>query len=185
MNSRKQYNQPGGINVFENQKPQVPPQMQKPTENSQQNVANSQSRDKTEILKLPHSPKPMTEREPGNNTKLLAFGWSIIFRIGDQSRTLPLRETIIVGRAVDTDNEREASLDLTPFGAYHYGVSRRHATMSLNEGYLYLEDMGSTNGTRINGFQLTAHQKYRLRDGDEVEFGRLRTIIYFKVPDTL
>ncbi|MCA9894532.1 MAG: FHA domain-containing protein, partial [Anaerolineae bacterium] len=47
---------------------------------------------------------------------------------------------------------------------------------------LYIEDLGSTNGTRINGFQLTPRQKYRLRDADELEFARLRTIIRFEKP---
>ncbi|MEL6310133.1 MAG: FHA domain-containing protein [Chloroflexota bacterium] len=46
-----------------------------------------------------------------------------------------------------------------------------------------MEDLGSTNGTRINGFQLTADQKYRLRDGDEIEFARLRSDIVFKAPN--
>lgn len=170
--------------MLNDQKPQVPKPAQPSTQDSQVKAAEAQVHGKTEMLKLPESHKPMKEREHQPTTAPLGLGWSIIFRVGEQSRTLPLREAIIIGRAVDTDNEREVSLDLTPFGAYHYGVSRRHATMSLNDGYLYLEDMGSTNGTRINGFQLTAHQKYRLRDGDEVEFARLRAIIYFKGPET-
>ena len=62
-------------------------------------------------------------------------------------------------------------------------VSRRHARIQfLNNQYL-IEDLGSTNGTRINGFQLTANQQYRLRDGDEIEFARLRTSIRFRNPD--
>ena len=70
--------------------------------------------------------------------------------------------------------------DLSPYGAYTFGVSRQHAIITLHEGFLYLEDNNSTNGTRINGFQLTPKQKYRLRDGDEVEFARLRTSIRFE-----
>jgi hypothetical protein len=128
--------------------------------------------------------KPMQQRDPRPNTAMLSLSWRIVFKIGDQKKTLPISEAIVIGRAVDSDaNKNEISFDLTPHGAYHFGVSRRHAQMTLKEGYLYLEDFGSTNGTRINGFQLTANQKYRLRDGDEIEFARLRTTIQFKGPD--
>lgn len=139
----------------------------------------------TAMLNDPDVAEPMMEREPEPNTATLSPGWRIQFKIGDQKKTLPLKSRITVGRAVDSDDTAdEINFDLTPFGAYHFGVSRHHAIMTLNDGYLYLEDLGSTNGTRINGFQLTANQKYRLRDGDEIEFARLRSNILFKGPDT-
>jgi pSer/pThr/pTyr-binding forkhead associated (FHA) protein len=47
---------------------------------------------------------------------------------------------------------------------------------------LYLEDLNSTNGTRINGFQVTPKQKYRLRENDEIEFARLRTTLKYEAP---
>lgn len=87
----------------------------------------------------------------------------------------------MLGRATDK-GDSDIDFDLTPHGAYHFGVSRRHATISLIDGFLYIEDLGSTNGTRINGFQLTPHQQYRLRDGDEVEFARMRVLIEFEKP---
>jgi FHA domain len=139
---------------------------------------------KTSMLSMGDAAEQMQVREPRPNTAMLSLGWRLIFKIGDQKKTLPINELIVVGRAVDSDvNKNEINFDLTPHGAYHFGVSRRHSQMTLKEGYLYLEDLGSTNGTRINGFQLTANQKYRLRDGDEIEFARLRTSIQFKGPD--
>jgi len=36
-------------------------------------------------------------------------------------------------------------------------------------------DLGSTNGTRVNGTKVTEHQ---LRDGDEVRFGN--TVVHFE-----
>lgn len=139
----------------------------------------------TAMLHDPDIAEPMIEREPEPNAAMLTEGWRIQFKIGDQKKTLPLKARITIGRAVDSDaNSNEINFDLTPFGAYHFGVSRHHSIMTLSDGYLYLEDLGSTNGTRINGFQLTANQKYRLRDGDEIEFARLRSNILFKGPDT-
>ena len=148
-------------------------------------VGSSSRGVQTAMLNDPDVAEPMVEREPDPNTATLSAGWRIQFKIGDQKKTLPLKARITVGRAVDSDDTAdEINFDLTPFGAYHFGVSRHHAIMTLSEGYLYLEDLGSTNGTRINGFQLTANQKYRLRDGDEIEFARLRSNILFKGPDT-
>lgn len=154
------------------------------TLSTDQKPAFEASEIKTSMLEMPET-GPMTERAPKPNTAMLSLGWRIQFKIGDQKKTLPLKSKIMVGRAVDAStNEHELNFDLTPYGAYHFGVSRHHALMTLSDGYLYLEDLGSTNGTRINGFQLTANQKYRLRDGDEIEFARLRTNIVFKGPDT-
>jgi len=44
---------------------------------------------------------------------------------------------------------------------------------------LYIEDLNSTNGTRINGFSLEPKRRYRLRDGDEVEIGRVKIVLRF------
>jgi len=125
--------------------------------------------------------RPMRERQPQPGTTILAPGWQIRLKISGQFVQMRIEEKITVGRILD-DESSDVDLDLTPYGAYHYGVSRRHAMMTLFEGSLYLEDLNSTNGTRINGFQLTPRQKYRLRDGDEIEFARLRTMLYFKRP---
>lgn len=151
---------------------------------SDEALGSSSSPVQTAMLHDPDIAEPMVEREPEPNTVSLSLDWRIQFKIGDQKKTLPLKPRITVGRAVDKDDTAsEINFDLTPFGAYHFGVSRHHAVMTLSEGYLYLEDLGSTNGTRINGFQLTANQKYRLRDGDEIEFARLRSNILFKGPN--
>ena len=139
---------------------------------------------KTSMLEMPEA-GPMTVRETSGETAILTLGWRVEFKIGDQKKTLPVKPRVIIGRAVETDQSGdEINFDLTPFGAYHFGVSRMHALMTLKDGELYLEDLNSTNGTRINGFQLTVKQKYRLRSGDEIEFARLRSIILFKGPDT-
>ena len=50
-------------------------------------------------------------------------------------------------------------------------VSRRHALLLRREGGWQLYDLGSTNGTRVNGWRV---DRAVLRDGDEVELGALR-----------
>ena len=118
--------------------------------------------------------QPMQDRAPSKKTGTIGEMWKLKCKIENKFATIPITERIVVGRTLDND---VVDFDLTPYDAYHYGVSRHHAVMSLLEGFLYIEDLGSTNGTRINGFQLTSKQKYRLRDGDEIEFARLRMTI--------
>ena len=123
------------------------------------------------------SSEPMQQRALTKKTGALNETWKLKCKIESQFATVPISEKIVVGRTMDNE---VVEFDLTPYDAYHYGVSRRHALLTLLEGYLYIEDLGSTNGTRINGFQLTSKQKYRLRDGDEIEFARLRMTIKFE-----
>ena len=47
------------------------------------------------------------------------------------------------------------------------GLSRVHAKVTT-EGGLHLEDLGSTNGTYVNGTRI---QRVALREGDRVQFG--------------
>ncbi|MBE0689246.1 MAG: FHA domain-containing protein [Anaerolineae bacterium] len=85
----------------------------------------------------------------------------------------PFSQDLIVGR-VDPDEQTQPDIDLTSLKAEESGVSRFHARFSHKEETLYVEDMGSTNGTRINGFELAAGKSYRLTPSDEIELGSLR-----------
>jgi pSer/pThr/pTyr-binding forkhead associated (FHA) protein len=49
-------------------------------------------------------------------------------------------------------------------------LSRRHAHIFLKEGNLYVEDLGSTNGTFVTGVRLEEHAR-QLHDGDILAFG--------------
>src|SRR5690606_8193858 len=54
-------------------------------------------------------------------------------------------------------------------------VSRRHAEVRPSGDGFVVVDLGSTNGTRVNGTKVTEHQ---LRDGAEVRFGN--TVVHFE-----
>jgi pSer/pThr/pTyr-binding forkhead associated (FHA) protein len=152
-----------------------------PESESAEEPDNSEPK-KTGMLELSDDQvRPMPKRQAGGATTRLNPGWKLVFHISDTRVVLPVDKEIIVGRSSES-SDSQIDFDLTPHGAYHFGVSRRHALITLSDGQLYIEDLGSTNGTRINGFQLTAHQKYRLRDEDELEFARLRTSIRFRNP---
>ena len=52
-------------------------------------------------------------------------------------------------------------------------VSRAHARMYVKDGELHVEDVGSTNGTYLNGERLEVGAGARVRDGDELMVGSL------------
>lgn len=54
------------------------------------------------------------------------------------------------------------------------GMSRRHAQVTNEGGVLTLEDLGSTNGTRVNGETLTG--PVTLANGDEINLGGTFTV---------
>jgi pSer/pThr/pTyr-binding forkhead associated (FHA) protein len=50
-------------------------------------------------------------------------------------------------------------------------VSRRHAELRLEDGLWHLRDLGSTNGTWVNGRRV---REAEVRPGDEIRLGAVR-----------
>ncbi len=72
-------------------------------------------------------------------------------------------------------------VDLTPFAGFRMGVSRRHAIIRHTpDNRLDLWDMGSSNGTFLNGTRLTPHRPFRLHDGDQIRLAQMPIQIYFQ-----
>ncbi len=97
----------------------------------------------------------------------------------NSTRTLkfPHNSRILVGRADDEETANDLMLELSHYGGEGSGVSRIHAAIHDQDGMVYITDLQSTNGTRINGLLLNADQPYRLREGDELQFGNLTLIL--------
>jgi predicted component of type VI protein secretion system len=62
-------------------------------------------------------------------------------------------------------------VDLGPFDPQRL-VSRRHAEMTLEDGVVHLRDLGSRNGTTVNGVSVGRVAR-RLDDGDELGFANV------------
>jgi hypothetical protein len=71
-------------------------------------------------------------------------------------------------------------VDLTSYAAYRMGVSRRHALLKLKEARLHLVDLGSSNGTMLNGVRLAPHQPRPIRDGDTITLGKMNLRAVFQ-----
>ena len=100
---------------------------------------------------------------------------------------VPIRLSIVdTGRQIEFTLDREISIgrldpatatfpdiDLTNDEALEKGVSRRHAKITRKGTELFLEDLGSVNGTLLNGRRLTPYLPHALSDRDEIRIGRL------------
>jgi hypothetical protein len=72
-------------------------------------------------------------------------------------------------------------VNLGTHGGREKGVSRKHATLRVDRRQLLLTDLGSSNGTWLNGQQVAAHEPIRLESGDEVRLGKLALKITFNL----
>lgn len=106
---------------------------------------------------------------------------AIILRFRDSSESVTLQPArySVLGR-IDTANSQQPDVDLTPYGALEKGVSRIHAAITRSEDTLSLVDLGSVNGTHLNGQRLIPDQPRVLRDGDEIRLGRLVAHVFFR-----
>lgn len=89
--------------------------------------------------------------------------------------TLPEQEEITVGRE-DPSSGIFPDVDLTPYGGEDGGVSRRHARILMAGGEYYVEDLQSTNYTKVDGQRLPAHVREKIEDGARLDFGRVAVI---------
>lgn len=127
----------------------------------------------TDYLNLPQGSQ-MVDRAETQTTPITTESRFILV-IGSQQLVVQVKEELLIGRMVEGDPVA-VDIDLTAQGAYKYGVSRRHAMLRLYDGTLYIQDLNSTNGTRINGSTLTPEREYRLKDGDEIEFAQISAV---------
>ena len=65
-------------------------------------------------------------------------------------------------------------VDLSPYNAYANGVSRLHSAIKLVNNQVVIVDLGSSNGTYLNGTRLSPYVEMPVRDGDIAYLGKLK-----------
>ncbi|MGD8791702.1 MAG: protein kinase [Anaerolineae bacterium] len=79
------------------------------------------------------------------------------------------RSPMLLGRASEAEGY-EPDFDMTFYDEGDY-VSRRHARITRGRGGYFVADLGSSNGTTVNGQTLAPRRAYRLRNGDRIKVG--------------
>lgn len=101
---------------------------------------------------------------------------------GGQHRiALPASGSLVFGR-FDPTIKANPDVDLSYDDREHRVISRRHARITGRGGEHEIEDLGSTNGTRINGNRLKIGQRVPIRPGYLVAMGYCQ-FIYVPIPE--
>jgi len=83
---------------------------------------------------------------------------------------IPLKKTTVIGRGADADVR-----------LIEDKMSRKHCRLVVEDGVTFLEDLGSSNGTYVNGIRV---HRQKLSDGDKIQIGET-TILKFTYNDSL
>ena len=105
---------------------------------------------------------------------------SLKLTIPDSGRDVevPLTEEVKIGR-LDPTSASFPDVDLTTDDALDKGVSRRHAKITQRGREVFIEDLGSMNGTFVNRKKLTPYLPEALRNGDQLQLGKLMLRVSF------
>ena len=79
------------------------------------------------------------------------------------------RSPMLMGRASEAEGY-QPDFDMTFYDEGDY-VSRRHARITKGRLGYFITDMGSSNGTTVNGHSLSPHRARLLRNGDRIKVG--------------
>ena len=71
-------------------------------------------------------------------------------------------------------------VDLSVYEAYAQGVSRLHAALKIHNQRVVITDLGSSNGTRVNGQKIVPHVDYPLNHGDMIALGKFAIQVLIK-----
>lgn len=106
---------------------------------------------------------------PDNQPTLLSSKWSGTLTVhmpDGATQQFPLLTSVVqIGRAPEND----IVLD-------HGTVSRQHARLILEEGRVFLEDLGSSNGTYVGDKRLKPGERLEVKSGVSMEFGQVRAV---------
>jgi predicted component of type VI protein secretion system len=93
----------------------------------------------------------------------------------ERTRTiaLPNEGEIVIGRTGDASLRIEGPR-----------ISRRHARIVVSDDEVFVEDLGSHNGTRIGGVPIAANVQLPVRIGDVIECGGVHFLLRSSAPAT-
>lgn len=125
-------------------------------------------------------PPPLIVTEAQKKAVLSAgtehFTESMVLKLEIEGYPTPLvitpKNEITLGRR-DPATGTMPDIDLTAYSGYRLGVSRTHAIIRMKGDLLELLDLGSSNGTQLNGTRLTPHHPQIIRDGDLITLGKM------------
>jgi pSer/pThr/pTyr-binding forkhead associated (FHA) protein len=122
---------------------------------------------KEHIMKSPTEPLSGDKSRPEQRTEislLLLDNGKIITVKGQKEYSIGRTSK---GQAIIPD------VDLSPYDAHKKGVSRLHAYLKIDKRGVALIDLGSANGTKVNGQRIAPNIDYPLKHADTIVLGSI------------
>lgn len=122
---------------------------------------------KVQTMKSPTEPLSAEKNRPETQTEislLLLDNGKIITVKGQKEYSIGRTSK---GQAIIPD------VDLSPYDAHKKGVSRLHAYLKIDKRGVALIDMGSANGTKVNGQRIAPNIDYPLKHADTIVLGSI------------
>jgi hypothetical protein len=99
---------------------------------------------------------------------------------GDVPVIIHVTQKVSLGRS-SSRSALQPLVDLAPYGAYQFGVSRMHAAIHRNKNNeLVVEDLGSSNGSMLNNTRLDPFVPVLLKSGDHIKLAELDIEVFFE-----
>lgn len=138
----------------------------------------------------PHATRNLIQtKEFFLNHEYFGPDYALELRVRETGRVYTLRPQdrpgeLVLGRSMDAGKVLTVDVDLGDQGAEALGVSRLHLGLRYDTDYQTVQafDLGSANGSFLDGQRLHRNEKRILRDGDELRLGRLVMRVRFVRP---
>lgn len=145
---------------------------------SMEELACDLSRIRYELSRTKLSP---TSARPKANEKLTIMGTKELAVLNPLLVRLKVNDTdqeilatdqteVVIGRAY---KDSTPDIDLGPYGGLQAGVSRRHNRLLRQGEDWFVEDLGSINGTFVNGVRVAPQQMMSVKNGDVIRCGQI------------
>ncbi|MEL6151396.1 MAG: FHA domain-containing protein [Chloroflexota bacterium] len=132
-------------------------------------IANELDEKTTEAVKAPRQDKVRGAE--------YRIGMAVHLRVEEAVQPIVIGPELLTGDVImgrrDPITEQVPEVDLDRYAGYRMGVSRRHAILRLIGDELKLVDLGSSNGTYLNGERLEARKPTTVLEGDVLRLGQI------------
>jgi hypothetical protein len=132
----------------------------------------------TDLLSVKLKPEVSLPQKQGATTSVIADVSLHLVDSGEMVRLAGQTE-FTIGRTAE-GQPILPDVDLSRFEAYAQGVSRLHASIKIFNQRVVITDLGSSNGTRVNGQKIVPHVDYPLNHGDMIALGKFTIQILIK-----
>jgi FHA domain len=118
---------------------------------------------------------------PSKPLEVITLNTWCTLHLMDTGQVLPLsdRGEFTLGR-ISEGQPIMPDIDLSPYRAYANGVSRLHAAIKQTGQRVVVMDLGSANGTYVNGKKLSPNVEQTINNGDIVALGKFKIQVLLK-----